>query len=143
MRLAYALTATDKRMCENDVTLGIPKTYKRMTVSTQMWYQNKLWHLNYTERPIIIATSSYKVNIEAFKLHKGQRSALNKLLGHLGIYATWLSTIAYLQKQLRIFIFFLRHVFLLCLHVFLLHETIEKVLSYLFTPIVALSKVSN
>ena len=26
MRLAYALTATDMRMRENDVTLGIPKT---------------------------------------------------------------------------------------------------------------------
>ena len=33
-------------------------------------------------------------------------SALDKLLGQLGIYATWLSSIAYLQKQLRIFIFF-------------------------------------
>ena len=39
-----------------------------------MWYQNKLWHLNYTERPIIIAISSYKVIIEAFKLHKGQHN---------------------------------------------------------------------
>ena len=37
--------------------------------------------------------------------------ALDKLLGQLGIYATWLSSIAYLQKQLGIFIFFLRHVF--------------------------------
>ena len=33
-------------------------------------------------------------------------SALDKLLCQLGIYATWLSSIAYLQKQLRIFIFF-------------------------------------
>ena len=33
-------------------------------------------------------------------------SALDKLLGQLGIYATWLSSIAYLQKQLRIFIFY-------------------------------------
>ena len=41
----------------------------------------------------------------------GKCSALDKLLGRLGIYATWLSSIAYLQKQLRIFIFFLRHVF--------------------------------
>ena len=38
-------------------------------------------------------------------------SALDKLLGQLGIYAAWLSSIAYLQNQLRIFIFFLRHVF--------------------------------
>ena len=35
-----------------------------------------------------------------------QGSALDKLLGQLGIYATWLSPIASLQKQLRIFIFF-------------------------------------
>ena len=33
-------------------------------------------------------------------------SALDKLLGQLGIYATWLSSIAYLQKQLRIFYIF-------------------------------------
>ena len=33
-------------------------------------------------------------------------SALDKLLGQLGTYATWLFSIAYLQKQLRIFIFF-------------------------------------
>ena len=33
-------------------------------------------------------------------------SALERLLGQLGIYATWLSSISYLQKQLRIFIFF-------------------------------------
>ena len=33
-------------------------------------------------------------------------SALDKLLGQFGIYANWFSSIAYLQKQLRIFIFF-------------------------------------
>ena len=38
-------------------------------------------------------------------------SALDKLLGQLGIYATWLSSIAYLQKQLSIFIFFKPHFF--------------------------------
>ena len=32
-------------------------------------------------------------------------STLDKLLGQLGIYTTWLSSIAYLQKQLRIFIY--------------------------------------
>ena len=32
-------------------------------------------------------------------------STLDKLLGQLGIYATWLSSIAFLQKQLRIFFF--------------------------------------
>ena len=40
-------------------------------------------------------------------------SALDKVLGQLGIYTTWLSSIAYLQKQLHIFIFFLRHIFFL------------------------------
>ena len=39
--------------------------------------------------------------------------ALDKLLGQLGIYAAWLSSIAYLQKQLSIFIyFFTSHFFL-------------------------------
>ena len=70
-------------------------------------------------------------------------SALDRLLGQLGIYARWLSSIAYLQKQLRIFIFFTSRFFLLWLHIFLLHEAIGNVLAYLFTPIVCLSKVSN
>ena len=38
-------------------------------------------------------------------------SALDKLLGQLGIYATWLSSIVYLQKQLRIFIFLMPRFF--------------------------------
>ena len=38
-------------------------------------------------------------------------SALDKPLGQLGIHATWLSSIAYLQKQLHIFIFFTPHFF--------------------------------
>ena len=42
-------------------------------------------------------------------------SALDKLLGQLGIYATWLSSIGYLQKQLRIF---LRHIFFFCNYTF-------------------------
>ena len=37
-------------------------------------------------------------------------NALDKLLGQLGIYATRLSSIAYLQKQC-VFSYFLRHVF--------------------------------
>ena len=48
--------------------------------------------------------------------------APDKLLDQLGIYATWLSSIAYLQNQLRIFIFF-PHVFLVTnnvRHVFLI-----------------------
>ena len=39
-------------------------------------------------------------------------SALDKLLGQLGTYAIWLSSIAYLQKQLRIFKFFTPRFFL-------------------------------
>ena len=38
-------------------------------------------------------------------------SALDKLLGQLGSCTTWLSSIAYLQKQLGIFVYFLSHVF--------------------------------
>ena len=38
-------------------------------------------------------------------------STLDKLLGQLGIYATCLSSIAYLQKQLRIFYNSLRRFF--------------------------------
>ena len=45
-------------------------------------------------------------------------SALDKLLGQLGIYATWLSSIAYLQKQLRIFIFFTPSFFFFCNYTF-------------------------
>ena len=44
-------------------------------------------------------------------------SPLDKLLGQLGIYATWLSSIAYLHKQLRIFIFFMPR-FFFCDHMF-------------------------
>ena len=45
-------------------------------------------------------------------------SALDKLLGQLGTYATWLSSIAYLQKQLRIFIFFYATFFFFCDYTF-------------------------
>ena len=67
-------------------------------------------------------------------------SALDKPLGQLGIYTTWLSLIVYLQKQLRFF-FTLR--FFLWLQIFLLNEAIPNVPAYLFTPIVCLSRVSN
>ena len=49
--------------------------------------------------------------IKAFGRNIELGSALDKLLGQLGIYATWLSSIAYLQKQLRIFLKKIRHVF--------------------------------
>ena len=70
-------------------------------------------------------------------------SDLDKLLGQLGINATWSSSIAYLQKQLRIFIFFFYATLFSVITRFLLHEAIGNVLAYLFTPIVCLSKVSN
>ena len=49
---------------------------------------------------------------------QGYHSALDKLLGQLDIYATWLSSIAYLQKQLRIFIFFFTPRFFFCDYTF-------------------------
>ena len=54
-------------------------------------------------------------------------SALDKLLGQLGIYATWLSSIAYLQKQLRIFLFFSATFFSVITYVFLLNKAIVNV----------------
>ena len=75
------------------------------------------------------------------EFRKNKTSALDKLLGQLGIYPTWLSSIAYLQKQLPIFIFLA--MFFSVITRFLLHETIGNVLAYLFTPIICLSKVSN
>ena len=50
-----------------------------------------------------------KIITSVLKLSQTARagpSAIDKLLGQLGIYATWLSSIAFLQKQLHIFIFF-------------------------------------
>ena len=60
-------------------------------------------------------------------------SALDKLLGQLGIYATWLSSIAYLQKQLRIFIYFYATFLAVITHVFLLNEVIANVPTYLLS----------
>ena len=63
-------------------------------------------------------------------------SALDKLLGQLGIYATWLSSIAYLQKQLRFFfVFFLKYATFLAVitYVFLLNEAIANVPTYLLS----------
>ena len=70
-------------------------------------------------------------------------SALDKLLGQLGIYATWLSSIANLQKQLRISKKIYTTFVSVITHVFLLKEAIGNVPAYLFTPIVCLSRVSN
>ena len=65
-------------------------------------------------------------------------SALDKLLGQLGIYATWLSSIAYLQKQLRIFyatfLAVITYLFLL-----LIDEAIADVPTYLLSSSAFLS----
>ena len=67
-----------------------------------------------------------------------------KLLRQFGIYATWLSSIAYLQKQLHIIIF---NPTFLWLHkmssMFLLKEAIEILPAYLFILNICLSRVSN
>ena len=61
-------------------------------------------------------------------------SALDKLLGQLGIYATCLSSIAYLQKQLRIFFKKKYATFLAVItYVFLLNEAIANVPTYLLS----------
>ena len=65
-------------------------------------------------------------------------SALDKLLGQLGIYATWLFSIAYLQKQLRIFLkrkytTFLARFLAVIIYVFLLNEAIANVHTYLLS----------
>ena len=66
-------------------------------------------HSNIDQSALPILTKIHiRTKIELYVFHID--SALDKLLGQLGTYATWLSSIAYLQKQLRIFIF-LRHVF--------------------------------
>ena len=70
-------------------------------------------------------------------------SALDKILDQLGIYANWLSSIAYLQKQLRISTFFTPRFFSVITHVFLLNEAIRNVPAYLFTPTLCLSRISN
>ena len=66
-------------------------------------------------------------------------SALDKLLGQLGIYATWLSSFAYLQKQLRIFYIFYATFLAVITYVFLLNEAIANVHTYLLSSSAFLS----
>ena len=80
----------------------IPHTVYRSTLTSSLW---KL-------RTHLVVVIAHGRGIFGFFDHY-QYSALDKLLGQLGIYATWLSSIAYLQKQLRIFIFFTPRFFLL------------------------------
>ena len=60
-------------------------------------------------------------------------SALDKLLGQLGIYATWLSSVAYLQKQLRISYIFYATFLAVITYIFLMNEAIANVPTYLLS----------
>ena len=66
-------------------------------------------------------------------------SALDKLLGQLGVYATWSSSIVYLQKQLRIFYIFCTSFLAVITYVFLLNEAIANVPTYLLSSSAFLS----
>ena len=66
-------------------------------------------------------------------------STLDKLLGQLGIYATWSSSIAYLQKTIAYFLYFLRHVFGSDYIRFLLNEAIANEPTYLLSSSAFLS----
>ena len=59
-------------------------------------------------------------------------------MGQLGIYVIWLSSIAYLQKQLRIFYIFYATFLAVITYVFLLNEAIEY--AYMFILIACLSE---
>ena len=63
------------------------------------------------EKGVVFVFSSCKKRL-SLEFFLETTSALDRLLGQLGTYATWLSSIAYLRKQLRIFIFFMPRFFL-------------------------------
>ena len=88
-----------------------------------------------TMQIFIEINTNFEGHIITFKRSddKQNLSTLDKLLGQLGIYATWLSSIAYLQKQLRIFIYFYATFLAVIAHVFLLNEAIENVPTYLLS----------
>ena len=60
-------------------------------------------------------------------------------MGELGIYATWLSSISYLQKQLRILYIFYATFLAVITYVFLLNEAIGNVPTYLLSSSAFLS----
>ena len=64
---------------------------------------------------------------------KGLCSALDKLMGLLGIYATWLSSIAYLQNNCVFFYIFYATFLAVITYVFLLNEAIANVPTYLLS----------
>ena len=97
-------------------------------------YKNLLWVWGWDRKKSVMKNAVW--HQEAYRVIARDRffypilSALDKLLGQLGIYATWLTSIAYLQKQLRIFHIFFTPRFFLWLHFFLLHEAIRNGLAY-------------
>ena len=83
--------------------------------------------MNHSRYPLLIWSSLQLTSYSELLL-----SALDKLLGQLGINATWLSSIAYLQKQLRIFIYFYATFLAVITHV-LLNEAIANLPTYLLS----------
>ena len=88
------------------------------------------------QRPLLYAFRPLKVIVR--RGHKIS-SALDKLLGQLGIYATWLSSIAYLQKQLRILYIFYATFLAVITYLFLLNEAIANLPTYLLSSSAFLS----
>ena len=80
-----------------------------------------------------VISRDYHTGLVITQISTRDLSALDKLLGQLGSYATWLSSIAYLQKKLRIFIYFLLHVFGSDYIRFLLDKAIANVPIYLLS----------
>ena len=95
--------------------------------------------------PQFLASREYEIHrtfaagVLYWQFYAEHFSTLDKLLGQLGNYATWLFSIAYLQKQLRIFIYFLRHVFGSDYTRFLI-EWSHRECAYILTLIVCLSE---
>ena len=85
---------------------------------------------------------AFDIDFSTSPIHQQWRkklSALDKLLGQLGIYAAWLFSIAYLQKQLHIFIYFYATFLAVITYVFLLNEAIMNVPTYLLSSSAFLS----
>ena len=93
---------------------------RAMLHASETWPLTKtnLQHLQCNDRMIRQICSIKQKDVATVRsmelLAKLELSALDKILGQLGIYATWLSLIAYLQKQLRIFIFFMPQPLFFC-----------------------------
>ena len=85
---------------------------KNFQMSEQYWgCLDKISEVNFSRAETLVVETFFQCH-DSFHMN----SALDKLLGQLCIYATWLSSIAYLQKQLRIFIFFMPRFFSVITH---------------------------